>query len=372
MSRTLPIDVIVLGVRIKKQSGVTTKAERDDLVAMLRTLPKQGHLEIVRGIQAGRWSLLEVYAHYVAGTLAQLYGPQDDQQLDPVVDGWLDRALCADGTRDNRRDAFKALRALERRTLFLRDLPELLKTYRARCEEVKHPRTFNIARTAVQAFLRDTLGKRKPLTLAVADVPKLAERKQGRAGLVLPEAVAIRDQLPHDAALAWWSMVLTGMGPKEFFVDGFDVLADRVLIHGAKTEGRERAVPLIDTPVRPALTKDGYTSALRRLSGRRLRESLTAQLDRKPTPQELTAAAQAKGAQPWKVTPYQARKTFARWMEEARIPRTRRNRYRGHGTQDIGDNYERYEVDGYLRDDAKAMREYLLSVLPPRGLQIVS
>src|SRR2546426_7721920 len=60
-------------------------------------------------------------------------------------------------------------------TLFrsLRELPELLQVYRARCETADHPRIFNIAKTCVQAFVRDTIGKRKPLALAVADIAPL-------------------------------------------------------------------------------------------------------------------------------------------------------------------------------------------------------
>jgi len=110
---------------------------------------------------------------------------------------------------------------------------------------------------------------------------------------------------------------------------------------------------------------DGFTSALRRLSEKRLRDALTAQLERKPTPQELAAAAENDG--PWKVTPYQARKTFAGWMEDARIPRARREIYRGHGKRDIGDVYERYEITTYLREDAQAMR----GLLPQQGLRMV-
>jgi hypothetical protein len=67
------------------------------------------------------------------------------------------------------------------------------------------------------------------------------------------------------------------------------------------------------------------------------------------------------------VTPYQARKTFARWMKDARIPRARREIYRGHGKRDIGDVYERYEVAAYLREDAQAMR----ALLPQQGLRMV-
>ncbi len=67
------------------------------------------------------------------------------------------------------------------------------------------------------------------------------------------------------------------------------------------------------------------------------------------------------------MTPYQARKTFARWMEDARIPRARREIYRGHGNRDVGDLYERYEVTTYLREDAQAMR----ALLPQQGLRMV-
>src|SRR5205823_13041835 len=90
---SLPIDVRIPGVgRVKKRSGVFTRGERDDLVAMLRLLPKQGHGALVEDIQAGRRTVLEVYRHYVENTLAQLRGPQDDQALAPLLDPWLDTA----------------------------------------------------------------------------------------------------------------------------------------------------------------------------------------------------------------------------------------------------------------------------------------
>jgi len=345
---SLPIDVRIPGVgRIKKRSGVHSRAERDDLVAMLRLLPKQGHGALVVDIQAGRRSLLEVYRHYVEQTLAQLDGPRDDRPLWPLVNEWLDRAECGDGTRDNRRDAFRALRPDGRRTYLLRDLPELLQAYRVRCETAKHPRIFNIAKTCVQAFVRDTIsGKRKPLTLAVADIASLKERKRGRAGLTVAAAIAVRDQLGSQAGRIWWSMCLTGMGPKELW-GMWSVEQDRVHIEGTKAFGRVRDVPLVDTPVRPEITRDGFTSALRRLS-------------------ETLVDGQRIVDQAAKVTPYQARKTFARWMEDARIPRARREIYRGHGNRDVGDLYERYEVTTYLRDDAQAMR----ALLPQQGLRL--
>src|SRR5260370_550934 len=76
---------------------------------------------------------------------------------------------------------------------------------------------------------------------------------------------------------------------------------------------------------RPELTRWGFTSALRRIG----------------------------------LTPYQARKTFDRWLQAAGIPRVRRKRYLGHGKRDVTDDYEFYEVTEYLRDDAAKLRAAL-------------
>jgi hypothetical protein len=337
---TLPIDIRVPGVgRIHRRSGVTKPRDRNRIVAMLQELPKLGFRELACDVQRGRRAALAVYAHYTAGTLPQLVGPTDDQPLGPLANAWLDGATCAEGTRDNRRDAFRALRKLGSGTLLLRDLPELLQRYREQCETAAHPRTFNIARTAVQAFLRDKMGKRRPLALVVADVPPLKEVQRGAEGLPLAEAIEIRDALGAVPGRIWWSMCLTGMGPKELW-GRWSVEQDRVHVEGTKTSGRRRGVPLVDYPVRPEMTRDGFVSALRRLSAKRETH----------------------------VTPYQARKTHARWMEDAHIPRARREVYRGHGKRDIGDLYERYEIAAFLQDDAQRMRALLggqkLQVMP--------
>ena len=209
----------------------------------------------------------------------------------------------------------------------------MLRTFRAACERDHYPRKFNIARTAVQAFVRDVVGKRKPLTLEVADIDQLRERKKGRRGLALADAIAVRDGLGGAAGRIWWSMCLTGMGPKEYFEDGWDVLSDRVRIHGVKVADgrRDRDVPLVDFPVRPELARTGFNSAVRRYN--------------------LTAGIT--------YNPYQAKKSFARWMEDARIPRARRVAYLGHSDADVQDRYERYEVDAYLHEDAERMRAQL-------------
>jgi hypothetical protein len=66
------------------------------------------------------------------------------------------------------------------------------------------------------------------------------------------------------------------------------------------------------------------------------------------------------------VTPYRARKSYDRWMQDAGVPRVRRRQYLGHGKADVSDNYEFYEVTAYLKGDAEKMR----SQLGPQRLQV--
>jgi integrase len=63
------------------------------------------------------------------------------------------------------------------------------------------------------------------------------------------------------------------------------------------------------------------------------------------------------------VTPRTARKSFAAWMEQAGIQRTRRRRYLGHKRHDVTDVYEDFPVESFLDQDLRALRRHL-GVLP--------
>jgi hypothetical protein len=134
------------------------------------------------------------------------------------------------------------------------------------------------------------VGRRHQLYIDVADTEKLKERGEGLSGFALADALAVRDALSPVVGRAWWAQCLTGMGLKEFWEDGWTVADDRVHIKGAKALGRVRDVPLVDTPVRPEISRRGYVTALRRLSVKRLTALLTERLVRGPTRQELATA----------------------------------------------------------------------------------
>ena len=79
-----------------------------------------------------------------------------------------------------------------------------------------------------------------------------------------------------------------------------------------------------------------------------------------PTPQSASGFAKALlKASGGSAKPYDARRTFSHWLEEARVTRTRIKLYMGHTAKDITDLYQRHELAAYLESDADLLREYL-------------
>lgn len=327
---TIPIDVAIREVgRIQLRTGTTDPKVARRIRDMVRMLPRMGYLEVVRDIASGQRTLLEVYGHYVNGTMQRLVGPSLDVPLLTAINTWLDGFAKSPEHVQSYRDALRYLNPGTKATL--RDLPRILADYRIICEA--KPRAFNLARSMTQAFVRDTMGKHKPLYLDVANVGSLREAKEGRRGLPIIQAIAVREQLSPKAARMWWSMCITGMNPKELR-GKWEVLSDRVRIYGTKRIGRQvRDVPLIDYPTRPELTKWGLTTALRKLD----------------------------------MTPYQGRKTYGVWLDSIGLPDGRHDAYMGHGAETMRDLYSQPEVDSLLRDDAARLR----AELPSAGLALV-
>jgi hypothetical protein len=56
------------------------------------------------------------------------------------------------------------------------------------------------------------------------------------------------------------------------------------------------------------------------------------------------------------VSPYDLRRSYAQWLDLARIPQFRQDYYMAHGPRDLNALYKRMrEVSGYLREDAAAL-----------------
>jgi len=130
-----------------------------------------------------------------------------------------------------------------------------------------------------------------------------------------------------------WTMATTGMGWREY--TGFwEREGDGLRIHGTKTGGRDRLIPLVSLLHPTVGTLARFRLLLRRASDGR-------------------------------VTPYDLRRTFANLMVEAGVPRPRRALYMGHSAEDILALYEWQEVREYLVKDAERIRVVLGE--PPQG-----
>jgi hypothetical protein len=326
---TLILEKVFNGVRLRRASGTKDEAVLKRLKIMLDDLDQAGRSDIIRAIRDGHMKPLEVYASYRRFGLSKLPMPEQMQPLQTAFPEWLKTLQCGDSHRRNCGYAFNGLQVNKHHVVS--DLPGLLREYR----KTAKPVMFRIARAACQAFMRDTFGKYHDLWRDVSAVELLkVERRPGKPQT--PEqAEAVRDALGADYGAVWWSMCVTGMGPKELWGQ-WEVEQDRILIHGTKRESRERVIPRIEIPQRPQYQYQAFRKALSKHG----------------------------------LAPYDGRRTFAKWLEESGVPRTRRRIYLGHKTRDVTDLYEDSEIDtDRLREDATAVRKYLRKHLKT-GLRI--
>jgi len=328
---TLIVDREFPGVgRIKKASGTTIPAVRRKINRMLTEFYETGRLDLLRDIRDGRLTLMEALDAHQRRALDSLATGATAQQLQKAMQRWIDKQEPGvDYSEKHIESLATSLGYLlgVRKDAKVNDLPELLESLRDTLGK-SHPRSFNLARSNASAFVRATLKRKHPLWLAINAVePRTVPKPAARPDLTVEWMTNTFADADERVSAAAWSMALTGMGPKEYW-GAWEVLADRVVIHGTKREARDRAVPLIQAPTSPRISKDNFRKKLNTLTDAR-------------------------------VEPYDFRRTFARWMERAGIVRARRKMYMGHAAGDVTGLYERHELDAYLVEDARAMRRYL-------------
>ena len=271
-------------------------------------------------------TLREVYDLWSRGETKLLPTAQQLRPLAESMSEWIARheGDVSDGETDKRLAAVRMLERLHG-TARLRELPDVLQQLRP--EYRNRGALFNHIRTICMAFVRDIFGKHSQLHQNVADVrthrtpPKLR-----RHPCTVQEAKAVRDALREPWNLIWWGMACTGMGPKEFFDDGWRVLPNGIEIAGQKRPARNRIVPLVVVPVK-ARTADGFEAALDRADVG--------------------------------VAPYDARRSYSRWLSELRLPDYRRNAYMGHGPKSMLQLYPWGDVSEWLGQDGLSLREYV-------------
>lgn len=324
--------------RIAVASGTKHAPTFRRLNEMITTLNETGRSDILRAIREGELSPLAVYESFRTNELHKLPTGVELKPLQESLEAWLESVECSKAQKAAHKTFVTKVTAGGPGTVT--DLTGRLVLVGLDCRRAKTPAQFNRVRASALAFVRDTLKRSHRLYGEIRDIPLMKERK---APLKQPQSwaqiVAHSEKMtePRDNA-NFWAMVLTGMGPKECFIDGYVVRSDRVHIFGEKRKGRGRDVPRL-LPGRYLflllpLTKIGPAREMRRFG-----EKLFARCG---------------------IHTYDLRRTYANWMEAAGVTRTRRRLYMGHAMKDTTDIYEQHEVDAFLREDAERLERYLL------------
>lgn len=322
--------------RIVRSSGTSHAPTFRRINDSLTVCWERGRVDLLEAVRDGVISPMQLHAAVSTGRIDRLPMADDLVPLREAWTTWREQYDCSDRYRESLGQSLRYLLAEGKGDPAVSALPKLLGKHRTRMQKASHPRTFNMTRSAVQAFARSTRGKQSPLWRDVSAVePLLAPRTRRGHPLTVAAFFELLDALPAPARMDARMMALTGMGPTEYYRDGWETYPERVHIFGQKRAGRDRDVPN---------AVSGYVPSEPWGSYRTLREALS----------DATNGA---------VQPYDLRRSFATWMEAAGIPRTRRRGYLGHGEADITDRYEAHDVTAYLAADSLTLREYLVTAM---------
>lgn len=317
--------------RIKLASG-TGHAPTFKLVnAMLTGLFARGRLDLLEAIRDRVLTPLQVWDAYRMNELERLPTAAMLVPLVSAFTGWRERSTASARHRESRSQSGRYLAQFARADARVAQLPVILLDARRAMEAKGHAVTFNRLKSAVQAFVRDTMGKASPLYRDVQGVPRLTEVTQVmRRPQTVPQLAALATKFDEATRAAAWSMATTGMGPAEYW-GAWERRVGYIHIAGTKREGRVRDVPDLGRCTPPALSRQAFEDRL------------------------------VKAEAP--ITPYDLRRTFANWLEAAHIPRTRRILYLGHRATDVTALYEQHEVLAFLAADGEKLQSYIAAEL---------
>lgn len=326
---TAIIERVVAGIAIRRASGTTDPDLFAKIQAMLDEIDEAGREDLARMLADGQIKAAVLLHTFRRQGLSLKLSPERALPLKAAIETWLTKAeRKGDLAPKTVKEYGYLLDALLQGNTgaTAADLPAMLGRRRTRAK----PRTFNLTRTACQAFLRDTVadGRYSELWAQVSRVRTLRVKRKPTSGLPPDIARALAEQLGR-LGMMWWSLCGTGMGNKEYWETPWEVEDGRILIHGTKRDARDRVIPRIVTPIRPLCHQLTFGVALR----------------------AAAAEMKLKG-----VTIYTGRRTWAHWLELAKIPPSRQDAYMGHGPKGVAGLYRQHEVAPYLAADREALQ----------------
>lgn len=374
MSGSLPIDVQVQGIRVARRSGTRLPRQRDAYIRMVRHLGEVGRTDYVKALALGTISFGELWPHYRAGQLATLPSPELFRPLAGAWARWLGRKRKLGA--HSRRHYAAAMTRLQQydATASIADLPRLMQQHADACAGVR-PSAFNMDRRAVLSFLGTTLGRYHPLYGEVHRIEPLPVKDKRGFNPQTPEQIrqlcdwfrsynpkggrplagidrrTSQPTLAHHARTVW-ALCLTGMRPEEYWEElvgdrqnSWQLLNDRVVINGTKGEASIRVVPRLAIITKPATDQLAFRRA-------------------------LTKACKALGIR--HLMPYDFRRTFGMWLDNAKIPENRQDAYMAHGPENMRALYRRpADLTRWLEEDRQALAAYIGTVTAEPQLRVV-
>lgn len=323
-----PVDRIlpIIG-RVKFQTGTRALAVKRRWDEMLDSLVDQGRFDLLRDMgNKDRRHL--IFSHWQRNALDKLPSGKASDALLTSMEAFRLVHVCGEDRRKQMKYDIRHIAKHARKGATVADLPDTLERLRDTDWARKHKRAFNQVRSTALVFARKTLKKSSWVYIeanAVEQFPRKTTRKAKPLSVEKMRTLFPNPQTDKVDAIAW-TMATTGMGQKELW-GKWSVLRDRVHINGTKRGGRDRDIPLVRVPTRPKIHRRTFENVVRK----RTRDH----------------------------TAYDLRATFAHWMEQARVMRSRRIMYMGHGKADTTDIYEAHEVDEFLVADAEVIKAYI-------------
>jgi integrase len=290
------------------------------------------------GTRRAELSVRQVYYAKLRGEV--LPSAEDTTPVWPVMRRWLAKLDAVASTKDTYGGLIDRMaRAYPDATLGR--LPAVLEQAKGAHQARGHRSTFNDRRQLCLQFVRDHIGPRHDLFYAVHDIKPLKLTKRPGNPQTPDQIRALVARIPSQAANIW-GMCLTGMRQEEWFDRPWTVEADRIVIPGTKTDNAVRLVPTAYPLARPFGTYSRCVQILHRHTH-------------------------------GEVQPHDFRRTFMCWMEDAGIPRSRRQVYLGHAVQGVTELYERRRsVEPWLAEDAAKLRAYLGDTPMAVGLAVMA
>ena len=305
--------------RVRIRTGVSDKKLARQYEVMLETLP----LSTVKLIIDRRLPIRVAFDAWRSGRVDTLPTAETLLPLADELARWLEKPELPVGESEaeSRRRTAEYLLGL-RPDAVIGDLPDVVRELRAIMAD-RGP-AFNRSYDVVLALLRDRFATHHELRMQVTAVQTFPEPHDSTLHhpCTVEEARAIAAALGPKWGPVWWTMCITGMGPKEYWMDGYTVTSDGVEILGAKdtrrrgTTARRRVVPLLGVIAPPVGTPNGFKQALARID--------------------------------MGVTPYDARRTFARWLDDVGLPNYVQDALMGHGPKSMRELYRWGEIRSML------------------------